>query len=132
MAGYLKRPPTGLKDRMVKVQTTLVASPGFGPIFGRLARNGPVFGIGGFEPSRPPSRNRLLAALRDTRPSRRPLVGVDRTSVVTPATSAFDPKQTFAVLVSNGVDDVDLSKVCAGSYQPRDDCVGCAYQFGRR
>jgi hypothetical protein len=25
---------------------------------------------------------------------RRPLVGVDRTSLVTPATSAFDPKQT--------------------------------------
>ena len=31
---------------MVKVQITLVASPGFGPIFGRLARSGPVFGIG--------------------------------------------------------------------------------------
>jgi hypothetical protein len=40
------RSGTRLKDRMVKVQTTLVASPGFGPIFGRLA-------IGGFEPPQP-------------------------------------------------------------------------------
>jgi hypothetical protein len=44
------RSGTRLKDLMVKVQTTLVASPGFGPIFGRFAHNGPVFGIGGFEP----------------------------------------------------------------------------------
>ena len=28
----------------------MVAGPGFGPIFGPLARNGIVFGIGGFEP----------------------------------------------------------------------------------
>ena len=38
------------------------------------------FGIGGCEPSRQPSRNRLLVALsrHDTRLSRRPLVGVYR------------------------------------------------------
>jgi len=28
----------------------VVSGPGFGPIFGRFARNGPVFGIGGLEP----------------------------------------------------------------------------------
>jgi hypothetical protein len=39
-------PGTGQKDRMVKAQTTLVACPGFGPIFD----SGIVFGIGGFEP----------------------------------------------------------------------------------
>jgi hypothetical protein len=39
---------TDLKSRVVKVQTTLVAGPGFGPIFGS-ARNGSVFDIGGFE-----------------------------------------------------------------------------------
>jgi hypothetical protein len=39
----------GLKSCIVKVQTTLVAGPGFGPIFGS-ARNGSVFGIGGFGP----------------------------------------------------------------------------------
>jgi hypothetical protein len=38
---------------MVKVQTTLVASPRFGPIFGLLARNEIVFGIGAFEPPQP-------------------------------------------------------------------------------
>jgi hypothetical protein len=38
---------------MVEVQITLVASPGFGPISGILARNGPLFGIGGFEPPQP-------------------------------------------------------------------------------
>jgi hypothetical protein len=32
----------------------VVAGPGFGPISGILARNGPLFGIGGFEPPQPP------------------------------------------------------------------------------
>ena len=41
---------TDLKSRIVKVQTTLVAGPRFGPIFGLLARSGTAFGIGGFEP----------------------------------------------------------------------------------
>jgi hypothetical protein len=41
-------PSTGLKDRVIKVQTTLVASPGFGPIFELFARNRIEFGIGGF------------------------------------------------------------------------------------
>ena len=53
MAGYLKRPPTGLKYRMVKVQTTLVASPGLDLFSRLLARNGAVFGIGGFESPQP-------------------------------------------------------------------------------
>jgi hypothetical protein len=44
---------TDLKSRIVKVQTTLVAGPGFGPIFGLLARIGVVFGIGGFGPPQP-------------------------------------------------------------------------------
>ena len=34
---------------MIKVQTTLVAGPGFGPIFAIVARNRAVFGIGGYE-----------------------------------------------------------------------------------
>ena len=45
--------PAILENCMVKVQITPVASPGFGPIFGLLAGNGPVFGIGGFEPPQP-------------------------------------------------------------------------------
>ena len=32
-----------------KLQIKMVASPGFGPIFAIVARNGAVFGIGGFE-----------------------------------------------------------------------------------
>ena len=46
---------TALKDRMIKVQTTLVAGPGFGPIFAIVARNGAAFGIGGFESPQPPN-----------------------------------------------------------------------------
>ena len=46
-----------LNDRMIKVQTTLVAGPGFGPIFG-VARSGSVFGIGGFESPQPPTVDR--------------------------------------------------------------------------
>jgi len=34
-------------------QFSVVAGLGFGPISGLLARNGPVFGIGGFEPPQP-------------------------------------------------------------------------------
>jgi hypothetical protein len=33
-------PARDLKDRMIKVQTTLVASPGFGPISELVARSG--------------------------------------------------------------------------------------------
>ena len=53
----------GLKDRMVKVQTTLVACPGFGPIFAIVARNGAVFGIGGFERAQPSQTTRLSSRL---------------------------------------------------------------------
>jgi hypothetical protein len=36
-------------QQLAQLQIKIVASPGFGPIFGILARNGVVFGKGGFE-----------------------------------------------------------------------------------
>ena len=42
-----------------------VASPGFGPIFGFLAGNGPVFGIGGFEPPQPTNYLNLIKLFPD-------------------------------------------------------------------
>ncbi len=55
-------PDDGRLEQLQKLQIKAVASPGFGPIFGLLVRNGLVFGIGGFEPQ-PPLLNPLSQAL---------------------------------------------------------------------
>jgi hypothetical protein len=60
----------GLKQ-VTQLQIKTVASPGFGPIFGVLARNGLVFGKGGFESPQPtlssPLRAIFLPAQRSTK-----------------------------------------------------------------
>ena len=54
-------PYNGFRDRSVsdgnwrQGQFSVVAGPRFGPIFGRFARNGPVFGIGGCGPGFEPA-----------------------------------------------------------------------------
>jgi hypothetical protein len=54
-ANNLRAPATNLGESSQLPPGTFLnkSSPGFGPIFGRFARNGPVFGIGGFEPPQP-------------------------------------------------------------------------------
>src|SRR6476661_2787343 len=59
-----------LKNCVIKVQTTPVASPGFGPIFGLLARIGISFGIGGFESPQPIPPTKIQAT-RELPPSGR-------------------------------------------------------------
>ena len=65
-------PYNGFRDRPIsdthgwQGEFSVVAGPGFGPIFGILVRSGIVFGIGGFEPSRHLHGTGFLWHLADT------------------------------------------------------------------